>query len=392
MKPIRYSVSSGIRLAAVDDGYIAYDSDHDSVHHLNPTAALILELCNGRRFPEEIAAILARTLADPCSGTEEIGAWLSEAADRGLLTADPFSPAEATEIDGETLARLATSLRDEGEIRKAFLCQQRAAELAGEDPEMWRSLGELAHIEGDRAAACRAYGRYLELEPDDAEVSHILVALSDESPPPRASDESVLCLYERFSGFYDESMRDELEYRAPELLMEALDQVMPFDPGGLDVLDLGCGTGLAGPLVRPWARRLDGVDISPPMIARSRERRCYDRLDTAELGEWLSSTERIYDLVLACDVFVYFGDLTAVFKSVERIVAPDGFFGFTVEKGASGGVTLTDSGRYTHDRRHIDAAAAGAGLHVAHSGERTLRMEYGDPVTGIVTVLCRGSV
>ena len=36
----------------------------------------------------------------------------------------------------------------------------------------------------------------------------------------------------------------------------------------LDVLDAGCGTGLCGPLVAPYARRLVGVDLSEAMLAR----------------------------------------------------------------------------------------------------------------------------
>ena len=55
----------------------------------------------------------------------------------------------------------------------------------------------------------------------------------------------------------------------------------------LDVLDAGCGTGLCGPLVAPYARRLSGVDLSAGMLARAKEKNVYDALVQGELTEYL---------------------------------------------------------------------------------------------------------
>ena len=46
----------------------------------------------------------------------------------------------------------------------------------------------------------------------------------------------------------------------------------------LDVLDAGCGTGLCGPLLAPYARRLIGVDLSEGMLALAKEKHVYDAL------------------------------------------------------------------------------------------------------------------
>ena len=51
----------------------------------------------------------------------------------------------------------------------------------------------------------------------------------------------------------------------------------------LAILDLGCGTGLAGLAFQPLAARLDGVDLSPAMIEKARARGIYDHLDVADL-------------------------------------------------------------------------------------------------------------
>lgn len=53
-------------------------------------------------------------------------------------------------------------------------------------------------------------------------------------------------------------------------------------------VDLGCGTGLMGPLLRPHTRHLSGVDLSQGMVQKARERGCYDDLSVDELGKYLS--------------------------------------------------------------------------------------------------------
>ena len=74
------------------------------------------------------------------------------------------------------------------------------------------------------------------------------------------------------------------------LVAEAVAAALGGPKGTLDVLDAGCGTGWCGPHVRPYARRLTGVDLSPAMIERAEARRVYDELVVAELTEYLAET------------------------------------------------------------------------------------------------------
>src|SRR6185503_4894857 len=105
-------------------------------------------------------------------------------------------------------------------------CQRHATLLFQCDAGEWKFLGELAHIIGRRGDATEAYQRYLELQHDDAEISHILNALRDEPPPPRAPDRCIEQLYARFSEFYEDSMCGDLEYQAPDRLAEAFNAAL----------------------------------------------------------------------------------------------------------------------------------------------------------------------
>lgn len=46
----------------------------------------------------------------------------------------------------------------------------------------------------------------------------------------------------------------------------------------LDILDLGCGTGLVGSWFKDYARKLVGVDVSPTMLDMATKKGCYHEL------------------------------------------------------------------------------------------------------------------
>jgi PqqD family protein of HPr-rel-A system len=71
-----------------DDGLVVYDADSDTVHHLNASAAVIFELCNGTRDAEEIARILAEAYGLGAPPIDDTLAGLGELVDRGLIRWD----------------------------------------------------------------------------------------------------------------------------------------------------------------------------------------------------------------------------------------------------------------------------------------------------------------
>jgi predicted TPR repeat methyltransferase len=106
--------------------------------------------------------------------------------------------------------------------------------------------------------------------------------------------------------------------------------------GGLDVLDAGCGTGLCGPLIAPYARRLVGVDLSERMLDQARTRDVYDELVRGELTGYLRDCTAAFDVVVAADTPENFGPLEEVVASAENALRGGGRLVFTVERGAKG--------------------------------------------------------
>ena len=382
------ALNSRIVLAPVENGYLAYDSASDQVHELNPIAALIAELCDGSRSVNEICAAVTPLL--PEGKATEVERWIDDAVQAGLLVCDGGVATNHGSLSAKELSELAKRLRRAGKVRLAFLCQQTVVKLAGDDADAWCYLGELAHIIGRRGDARVAYEKYLSLEPDDAEIKHILVALRDEAPPSRAPDECIQQLYERFSSFYESNVCDDLDYQGPDRIRE-LAQAALGDREGLALLDLGCGTGLAGVQLKPRAARMVGIDLSPQMVELARARNLYDRLEVAEITDWLHRSSDHFDLIAACDCLIYFGDLRQVVVPAAQLLNQGGAVVFTVERGDRYPFHLTDSDRYTHHPDHIREVAEEAGLRVVCLEEGYLRMEYGKEVTGLFVALKKAS-
>ena len=153
------------------------------------------------------------------------------------------------------------------------------------------------------------------------------------------------------------------------------------------MLDAGCGTGLCGPLIAPYARRLVGVDLSAPMIAQARARNVYDELVKRELTAYLDDSTAAFDVIVSADTLVYFGLLEDVAAAAANALRPGGRLIFTVEElngaGSDAGYAISPTGRYRHARPYVERVLAGANLQ-SEIVPAELRLEAGDPVPGLV--------
>jgi predicted TPR repeat methyltransferase len=242
---------------------------------------------------------------------------------------------------------------------------------------------------GSPADALAAVDEWLARDPEHPVAQHFRAAYSGEAVPARASDAYVRSVFEKYASSFDTHL-DRLGYRAPQLLAAALARIIGAPQGTLDILDAGCGTGLCGPLLRPFARRLDGVDLAEAMLAKARERDVYDALTLGELTAFLVEHKAAYDVIVSADTLVYFGDLAAVAEAAAAALRGEGTFAFSLERlvGADGGsgYRLEEHGRYSHADAYVRRVLGAAGFDVVTMEPATPRNEGGAPVAGLVVV------
>lgn len=209
---------------------------------------------------------------------------------------------------------------------------------------------------------------------------------------PRADPGYVRHLFDQFSADYDARMIGQLHYAAPQILRELARLVLPEARNrSLAVLDLGCGTGLSGAAFRDLASRLDGIDLSPAMIAEARARGLYDSLQVADIETALAARTATYDMLLAADTLVYLGDIARVFDGACAALKSGGSFLFTTERAAAGEFELGPKRRWRHSEDYLRRQAERAGFEVAGLMACVPRTEAGQPVDGWAVALRKAS-
>jgi predicted TPR repeat methyltransferase len=322
---------------------------------------------------------------------------------------------------GGALARatLVKALLASNDVEGALAEAREAVSLNPDLPLLLVSLGEALLAAENLPGAIAELQRALRLDPDHAEARlltgrawaeageadkalEIFAALDPAMPgladwqaraeairhAARSDPGYVRHLFDQFSADYDARMRGQLAYAAPEILGALADSVMP-GRNDLRILDLGCGTGLAGEVFRARARQLDGVDLSPAMIAKARAKQIYDQLSVGDIETTLAAPGPGYDLMIAADTLVYLGDLDPVFAGARARLLPEGYFLFTVERGGEG-FALGPKRRWRHGEAYLREAAARAGFRLAGMLAASPRQEAKKPVEGLAVALATG--
>lgn len=326
-------------------------------------------------------------------------------------------------INGHCLNNLGTVQRLQGRMDEAITTLEEAVRLAPDLAEAHYNLANLYHNEGRHDKALNAFQQsfklggnwrdpvlyaklliafdrrdeaaemlveFLKHKPSHKGTKHQLAAMRGETP--KTTDEGyVAAHFDAFAESFDGVLKG-LEYRAPELVVDAVSERLGTPAGDKEIVDLGCGTGLCGPLIAPFKKNLVGVDLSKRMLARAEKLKCYDALRVAELQQFMQrqSPESI-DVILCADTLVYIGALERTLGGVRKALKPGGVFVASIEKLLEGtdDYVLGISGRFQHSKAYLERLAEENDLTVASLREEVLRKEAGEPVVGYVVEYAR---
>ena len=252
----------------------------------------------------------------------------------------------------------------------------------------WFLLAEAREALGDGEGAIEAFRQALAADDADRQGAAVRLARLGALPPVAMPTAYIRSLFDGYAPGFEQSLVGRLGYRGPELLIDALSRagLLTHFPS---VLDLGCGTGLAGAAIRPHAKLLTGVDLSPRMLEAARVKGDYDRLAEGECMTFLREEAVAgarHDLILAADVFIYFHELMQVPRLALPVMAPGALIAFSVETHDGDGVILRDTLRYAHGETHVRHALKQGGMELVLLESAPARSEKGEPVPGLVVV------
>jgi predicted TPR repeat methyltransferase len=227
--------------------------------------------------------------------------------------------------------------------------------LVKKDPKdalLYNMLGGCYVSIGQSEIAIANYQKALEFEPEYAIPKHMLNSLTGyttKSPPKQY----VKNLFDDYAYRFNDALVNNLQYSLPFIIKELILQTNGDKTKYRNVIDLGCGTGLAGKDLRVISSKLTGVDISENMASEAEKLDVYDTLIVGDIVEKLNASKDKFDLFLALDVLIYIGDLKSTFQAVHKSSKPDSLFVFSVEIQDGNAYSLLKSSRYAHSDGYI---------------------------------------
>jgi predicted TPR repeat methyltransferase len=298
----------------------------------------------------------------------------------------------------EAYYHLGQTLGDQGKAEAAIVCYRKALSVNPDLVLAHYNLGTALRVQGklDEAAAC--FQQVVRLEPDNEMAQYLLSSLTGQNPE-RAPSKYVANLFDNHASVFDEHLVQMLQYKVPEDLVILVRHCSNIPEEKWNVLDLGCGTGLVGLAIAPYARQLVGVDLSAKMLAKARDRNVYHRLEQRDLLFMMKlEMASSYDVIVAADVFIYLGNLEDIIRATARLLRPKGLVAFSVE--ALEKVPLEESrqeilndyqlnvtGRYAHSSSYLHRLASENGFRTINISPTQVRLENGNPVHGWLAIL-----
>ncbi|MBS8225985.1 methyltransferase domain-containing protein [Vannielia litorea] len=305
-----------------------------------------------------------------------------------------------------------------GKVGPAARALERALKMAPDDRQSAFLLADLRLQCGDKAAAEAVWARVFAARPQDADIrmraatqmahfgarevarafvaeaeplhddpvewAFMAAAITGTAPPPLPDPGYIARFFDRTAAHFDQSLAG-VQYRGPEVLGGGLAYLGLAPGSALSVLDAGCGSGLAAPVLAPLAARLDGLDISPEILKEAEKTGAYTTLFTHDLARTPLPEPGAYDLIVVMDVLIYTGDIAAPITTIAAGLKPGRRIFLTCETSSNrpDGWELTPSGRYRHGQPYVLGCLQAAGFNPPDLiSSEVLRNEFRRPVAG----------
>ncbi len=268
---------------------------------------------------------------------------------------------------------LAIILKTLEEYEQALALMFNAFYLAPQHTDWSLSIAETITLFYDKAPekARKIAENWYEKMPENPVAKHLWAVINGQNP--ENDSEYNRLLFDNFAETYENTLRN-IHYAVVDKIAEIAADIQGT------VLDLGCGTGLLADKLKTPHNNFIGVDLSAEMLQKAREKKVYQKLEQADIVDYLQQHKGEFQTVMAADVFCYFGDLAKVINELtaEKVI-------FSVETDLqTENYKVQANGRYKHNPLYVENLLKQAGYTQIKTSVLALRQESGKDVDGMI--------
>jgi len=304
----------------------------------------------------------------------------AEIASKKALTINP--------LNVDSIINMGNVIQKNHQYESAITWYEKALKIEPDNATLYHNLGISYFRLNNNEQAAENFFKALQINPELSVSKHML-AVAQGTNKARADNKYVADLFDEYAHRYDSHQKD-LKYRVPEHVDDAVQKLYSDKllDGKVNVLDLGCGTGLCAPYLEPLCDSFIGVDLSPDMIKIADKLGMYTGLVVGDMSGCMNTRPDYFDLAVAGDVFVYIGDLDQEFQAARVSLKEKACFVFTVQVNDDvENYELTDTGRYNHADTYIAGLIDTYGFTKVFSNNIISRVDYGVPVNSRIYAL-----
>lgn len=274
---------------------------------------------------------------------------------------------------------LAACLQQKGIYDDAIYHYLHILHLSPKHFETLYNLGCIYYALNNSKAAQFYWQQCLELQPNHPTLLFMTQRLQGLPVNQVHHQAYVKELFNHYAANYEQHLSNQLHYKLPELLKAFFQQHLAPQTFQ-NTLEIGCGTGLCGGIIKEFSAHLIGIDIAEKMIAKAQKNPHYDETITIDAQNYLTQHPQTFDLILAIDVLPYLFDLNAWLKACKVALKNSGYLLFTTEIAKTKPFNLESTGRLSFHPETIEDICNALHLTIVATERVIARTQYQIPV------------